>query len=71
MDISAAGPGSLQMNRVDLPDWVQGNFRALLDAVPDAILVVNDAGKIVIANAQVETLFCYTRDQLLGLIGYH
>ena len=55
------------MNRVDLPDWVQGNFRALLDAVPDAILVVNDAGKIVIANAQVETLFCYTRDQLLGV----
>ena len=65
-DLSAAGFGSLRMNRTDLPDWVQGNLRALLDAVPDAIVVVNEAGKIVIVNAQVETLFRYTRDQLLG-----
>ncbi len=41
-------------------------FRALIENAPDAILQVDPTGVIVIANRTAETMFGYTREELLG-----
>jgi protein-histidine pros-kinase len=42
-----------------------GMFSALLEAAPDAVIVV-DGGRINLVNARTESLFGYARDELLG-----
>ena len=42
-------------------------FQALIDAAPDATVIVNDHGRVVLATAQAERLLSYTQGELLEL----
>jgi PAS domain S-box-containing protein len=42
-------------------------FRRLLDAAPDAILEVDNQGRIVLINQTAEKMFGYSREELMGL----
>jgi two-component system NtrC family sensor kinase len=45
---------------------IETTFQALLEAAPDAIVIVDQIGRIIMANSQTERLFGYSRTELIG-----
>jgi PAS domain-containing protein len=49
-----------------LPSVTRKSLAALLDLAPDALIVVDLAGTIVLMGIQAEALFGYGQDELVG-----
>jgi protein-histidine pros-kinase len=44
----------------------QNQLRSLLETAPDAMVIINQGGEIVLVNKQTEKLFGYSRESLIG-----
>ena len=54
------------VREVNATDESEAYFRTMLESAPDAMIIVDEKGKIAIVNAQAEDMFGYSRDELLG-----
>jgi diguanylate cyclase (GGDEF)-like protein/PAS domain S-box-containing protein len=54
------------MRRDQLLVGSERKFRALLEAAPDAMVIVNSHGHITLANAQAERMFGYRGEEMIG-----
>jgi PAS domain S-box-containing protein len=51
---------------ITLRKQAEERFRLVVEAAPNAMIMISAEGRIELANAQVEAVFGYTRDELVG-----
>jgi PAS domain S-box-containing protein len=74
-----AGRGHVEFNKNGQPARMRGaslditqrkqaeeQFRLVVEAAPNAMIMVNAKGRITLVNTQAETVFGYTREELVG-----
>lgn len=57
---------SASMRKITATEQVANKAQALLETAPDAMVVINGHGQIVLINAQTEKLFGYLKNELMG-----
>ena len=62
-------PSAESSNPVNFPETeiLESRFRGLLEAAPDAMVIVNRDGRVVLLNSHAESLFGYAHGELIGL----
>ena len=66
LDVDGVVMAMAAIRDVTLRKKGEAKFRGLLEAAPDAMIIVNADGVITLVNSQVEFLFGYGREELLG-----
>ncbi len=54
------------VREVNAGDESEAYFRTMLETAPDAMIIVDERGRIAIVNRRAEDMFGYTRAELLG-----
>lgn len=60
--------GNLQVITRDISERkaAEERFRSMVEGAPNAMIMADETGRIVLANAQAERMFGYTRQELIG-----
>jgi PAS domain S-box-containing protein len=66
--MKVARTGIFSPDRITANTWAEANCQAVLEAAPDAMLVVNQAGEVVAANPQAGKLYGCGCEQLIGRV---
>jgi PAS domain S-box-containing protein len=65
-----AADSDVPLDAVPVPDvirdWSKSAFHSVLESLPDAVVVVDQSGRIRLVNQQTEALFGYRRAELTG-----